>query len=187
MGAMTITTGEAAAEASAADGGGEALQLVTFCLGDQTYGVDIMAVREIKVWTETTPLPNTPRFVRGVINLRGIIVPVFDLRERFGQGLTEVTKTHVVVVVAVDTRIIGILVDAVSDILTVPRAAVRPVPDGEHGQDSAFLAGLIAQGDAMVALISPARLFARDVVTGAKAAGAADWTQAPTTSQRRAG
>lgn len=150
-----------------AEGGDKTLQLVTFCLGDQTYGVDIMAVREIKVWTDTTPLPNTPRFVRGVINLRGVIVPVFDLRERFGQGLTEVTKTHVVVVVSVDTRIVGILVDAVSDILTIPREAVRPVPDADHSQDSAFLSGLISVGDGMVALISPAKLFAREVVTGA--------------------
>lgn len=150
-------------------GGGEPLQLVTFCLGSQTYGVDIMVVREIKVWTETTPLPNTPPFVRGVINLRGVIVPVFDLRERFGQGRTEVTKTHVVVVVAVDTRIVGILVDAVSDILTVPKDAVRPVPDGDHTQDASFLSGLIAVGDSMVAMISPARLFSRDVVSGVSA------------------
>ena len=150
---------------------GDPLQLISFCLGDQTYGVDIMAVREIKVWTDTTPLPNTPPFVRGVINLRGVIVPVFDLRERFGQGRTEVTKTHVVVVVTVDTRIIGILVDAVSDILTIPRDSVRPVPDADPSQDTAFLSGLITVDNTMVALISPARLFSREAVTGAVAVG----------------
>lgn len=146
------------------------LQLVSFCLGDQTYAIDIMMVREIKVWTDATPLPNTPSFVRGVINLRGVIVPVFDLRERFGQGLTRTTRTHVVVVVSVDNRTLGILVDAVSDILTISRDSIRPVPDSDPMQDSAYLSGLVTVDDDMVALISPARLFSREVVTGGLAA-----------------
>lgn len=148
------------------------LQLVSFCLGEQTYAIDIMMVREIKVWTEATPLPNTPSFVRGVINLRGVIVPVFDLRERFGQGRTQTTRTHVVVVVSVDSRTLGILVDAVSDILTISRDSIRPVPDSDPMQESAFLSGLVTVEDDMVALISPARLFSREVVTGAQAAAA---------------
>lgn len=148
--------------------GSNTLQLVSFLLGEQTYAVDIMIVREIKVWTAATPLPNTPSFVRGVINLRGVIVPVFDLRERFGQGRTETTPTHVVVVVHVDDRTLGILVDAVSDILTVPRDGIRPVPDADHLQESAFLSGLVTVEDDMVALVSPARLFSREVITGAQ-------------------
>ncbi|SOD90243.1 chemotaxis protein CheW [Caenispirillum bisanense] len=157
-----------AGDRSGAEGAG-ILQLVSFRLGEQTYAIDIMMVREIKVWTEATPLPNTPSFVRGVINLRGLIVPVFDLRDRFGQGRTETTRTHVVVVVSVEGRTLGILVDAVSDILTVPRDGIRPVPDADPGHESAFLSGLVTVGEEMVALIAPARLFSREVVTGVHA------------------
>ena len=76
-------------------------QFVSFVIGEQHYCVDIMAVREIKAWTGTTALPNSPAHIRGVINLRGAIVPVIDLRKRFGQELTEPTPAHVVVIVAV--------------------------------------------------------------------------------------
>src|SRR5512143_3161797 len=75
-------------------------QFITFTLGEEEYGIDIMVVREIKGWTETTMIPNSPAHVRGVINLRGIIVPIFDLRARFGMGLTETGKTHVVISVS---------------------------------------------------------------------------------------
>lgn len=138
------------------------MQLITFSLGREEYGVDIMAVREIKVWSESTALPNTPRYVRGVINLRGVIVPIFDLRARFGQGLTETTKKHVVIIVAVEERTIGILVDAVSDIVTVDVADIRPVPETEYGQEHTFLNGLVTVDDQMVALIAPAKLFSRE-------------------------
>src|SRR3546814_8378721 len=77
------------------------LQLVSFTVGKEEYGVDIMAVREIRAWSETTPLPNTPDVVRGVINMRGAIVPIFDLRARFGMQRTEPTKYNVVIIVSV--------------------------------------------------------------------------------------
>src|SRR3546814_4961963 len=89
------------------------VQLVSFTVGKEEYGVDIMAVREIRAWSETTPLPNTPDVVRGVINMRGAIVPIFDLRARFGMQRTEPTKYNVVIIVSVASRIVGILVDAV--------------------------------------------------------------------------
>jgi purine-binding chemotaxis protein CheW len=138
---------------------GPTVQLITFTIGEEEYGVDIMAVREIRAWTETTVLPNTPKYVRGVINLRGTIVPIFDLRARFGMGETEPTKTHVVVVVGINGRTIGILVDTVSDILTVAEQDVRAVPDMELTVDGAFLNGLITVQDRMVALIQLDRLF----------------------------
>ncbi len=94
-------------------------QFITFTLDAQEYGVDIMRVREIKGWTETTALPQAPSYVRGVINLRGIIVPILDLRARFGMGTTIPTRMHVVIIVITDTRTTGLLVDAVSDIITV--------------------------------------------------------------------
>lgn len=156
---------------------GPTVQLITFTIGDEEYGVDIMAVREIRAWTDTTALPNTPRYVRGVINLRGTIVPIFDLRARFGMGETEPTKTHVVVVVGIGNRIIGILVDTVSDILTVAEQDVRPVPDIELAVDGAFLGGLITVTDRMVALIQLDKLF--EVPALAAAERAVDSLPAP--------
>jgi len=140
------------------------LQMITFTLGDEIYGVDIMAVREIRVWSDTTSLPNSPEFVLGVINLRGVIVPVFDLRDRFGSGPTTPTKTHAVIIVAVDTRTIGILVDSVSDIIDLKNADVRPVPEMEFRQDSAYLVGLATANDQMISIISTDKLFHKQVV-----------------------
>jgi purine-binding chemotaxis protein CheW len=79
-------------------------QLISFAIGDDQYGVDIMAVREIKGWTEITHLPKQPDYVRGVLNLRGVIVPIIDLRCRFGQGLTEATPLHIVIIVQIGAK-----------------------------------------------------------------------------------
>jgi purine-binding chemotaxis protein CheW len=134
-------------------------QFVTFTLGDIEYGIDIMVVREIKGWTETTMIPNSPAHVRGVVNLRGVIVPIFDLRARFGMGLTDPSKMHVVIIVAAGTRTVGLLVDTVSDIIAIDPDAIRPVPEmGLPAQDQ-FLDGLVAMDDRMVTLVSLSGLF----------------------------
>lgn len=138
---------------------GDTVQFITFTIEREDYGVDIMAVREIRGWTETTSLPNSPPYMRGVINLRGLIVPIFDLRARFGLGLTQASKTHVVIVVAVGPRTIGILVDAVSDILTMGRNELQPVPEMDRAVDDAYLSGLVGVGERMVAVIDLDRLF----------------------------
>ncbi|OFX14052.1 MAG: hypothetical protein A2516_04040 [Alphaproteobacteria bacterium RIFOXYD12_FULL_60_8] len=140
------------------------MQLITFKIGNSLYGVDIMAVHEIRVWTETKSLPNTPAYVRGVINLRGVIVPIFDLRDRFGQGATQPTSKHVVIVVTVERRTIGLLVDSVSDILTINTTEIRPVPEGDAGSDYAFVLGLVAVEEDMVSLIAPGRLFSEQAI-----------------------
>jgi len=134
-------------------------QFISFKIDAQEYGVNIMSVREIKGWTSVTELPNTPKYVRGVLNLRGTIVPIFDLRCRFHHTLTEATPSHVIIIVAVDTRVMGILVDAVSDILTVDAENVRDVPDVENRGDEKFLDGLITVEEHMVSLLSMERLF----------------------------
>lgn len=139
-------------------------QFITFKVGAEEYGVDIMEVREIKGWTQATRLPNAPTYVRGVINLRGTMVPIFDLRARFGGGETEVTKTHVVVIVRVKERVIGILVDAVSDILSIDRSTVQPVPEMDGAEDAKFLCGLVSIEDRMVALLTLDRMFSLDRV-----------------------
>ena len=133
-------------------GGANSIQLIAFSIGEQAYGVEITTVREIRAWNGATPLPNTKEFVRGVVNLRGTIVPIFDLRARFGAGVTEATKTHVVVVLAVGEKWIGILVDAVSDILTVQKNDIHPVPEGEN-MDSELLNGIVTHYSRMVGLI----------------------------------
>jgi len=133
-------------------GGANSIQLIAFSIGEQAYGVEITTVREIRAWNGATPLPNTREFVRGVVNLRGTIVPIFDLRARFGAGVTEATKTHVVVVLAVGEKWIGILVDAVSDILTVQKSDIHSVPEGEN-MDSELLNGIVTHDGRMVGLI----------------------------------
>jgi purine-binding chemotaxis protein CheW len=129
-------------------------QFVSFVVGDQHYGVDIMAVREIKAWTGTTPLPNSPAHVRGVINLRGAIVPVIDLRKRFGHELTEATSSHVVVIVAIGDIQNGLLVDAVSDIVTVNRKDISPIPTMDGEDRNPYFQGLITGLEELVAIIA---------------------------------
>ena len=133
---------------------GPSLQFITFTLDAAEYGVDIMAVREIKGWTVTTAIPNAPRFINGVINLRGIIVPIMDLRARFGMALTTPTPMHVVIIISTGARTTGLLVDAVSDIISVAPEAVRPIPDMGQGSGENLLSGLVAMNDRMVSLVS---------------------------------
>jgi purine-binding chemotaxis protein CheW len=129
-------------------------QFVSFVIGEQHYCVDIMAVREIKAWTGTTALPNSPAHIRGVINLRGAIVPVIDLRKRFGQELTEPTPAHVVVIVAVGDVQNGLLVDGVSDIVTVNKKDIAPIPNMEGEDKNPYFQGLITGQQKLVAVIS---------------------------------
>lgn len=134
-------------------------QIVCFTIGEQSFGIDIGAVREIRAWSAPTALPNSPGFVRGVINLRGTIVPILDLRARFNQGQTEPTKAHVVIVVQVAQRLVGMLVDSVSDIAKVAKKDVREVPDFGGAEAKECLDGLITVDERMIALISAERIF----------------------------
>ena len=146
-------------------------QFITFTVGDQEYGVDIMSVREIKGWVDTTLLPNTPEYMRGVLNLRGVIVPIFDLRCRFGLGETKASTLHVIVIIAVKERMVGILVDTVSDILTVPTTDIRDVPKMENLVEEEYLSGLVTIEERMVALLNQERLFESQAIEAGVAAG----------------
>ncbi len=138
-------------------------QVISFAIGDDQYGVDIMAVREIKGWSEITHLPRQPDYVRGVLNLRGVIVPIVDLRCRFGQGLTEATPLHIVIIVQIGARPVGLLADRVLDIVSFEPAQVQPVPRIANGLRLNFLAGLITIEGAMIALIDLANLLSVQV------------------------
>ena len=147
-------------EGETAAGKTGAAQFVTFTIGDDQYGVDIMAVREIKGWSEITHLPKQPEYVRGVLNLRGVMVPIIDLRCRFGQGLTEATAVHVVIIVQIEQRLVGLLGDTVSDIVSVDAAQIQAVPRVAQSTRIDFLAGLVTIEGAMIALIDLPNLLA---------------------------
>ena len=107
---------------------GARTEFISFAIGNDQYGVDIMAVREIKGWSDVTHLPKQPDYVRGVLNLRGAIVPIVDLRCRFGQGLTETSPLHIVIIVQIGGRQIGLIGDRVLDIVAVEGGDIQPVP-----------------------------------------------------------
>lgn len=134
-------------------------QFISLKVGSENYAIDILSVREIKGWTSTTVLPNQPEYVLGVLNLRGAIVPVFDLRCRFGQGLTDATRMHVVIIVKVQERTVGVLVDAVSDILTINTADIRPVPEMERTASTEYFAGIISISESTVVILNLEKLF----------------------------
>jgi purine-binding chemotaxis protein CheW len=141
------------------DLGGEVEQFVTFAVGDRLFGIDIMSVGEIRQWTPATPLPHQQAWNRGVLNLRGAIVPVHDLRARLGGDLTDPTPSHVVVIASIKGQSVGILVDAVSDILTVRMEQIRPLPPNVDEVDESTIRGLVSTGETMVALLDLDRLF----------------------------
>lgn len=134
-------------------------QFISFTIGAEEYGIDIIAIREIKGWTPTTALPDTPPFMRGVINLRGAIIPVLDLRARFTGQQTEATSRHVIMVVNVDGHDVGILMDAVADILTVSQESIQPVPELDQTHHSDALSGLVSVDGRMVALLDLPKLL----------------------------
>jgi purine-binding chemotaxis protein CheW len=146
-------------------------QYLTFRVEKNEYGVDIMKVMEIRGWHEATRIPNSPEYMLGVINLRGLVIPIFDLRTRFGQGKTVATEKNVVIVISVGTRVIGILVDAVSDILTVAESEIKSSPSSEDtGIEDAYVNGLISQGEKMVILLDIDYLFDKKTLTAADSA-----------------
>ena len=154
-----LNTAENIADASNASGRADIKQYVSFEAGDEQYAVDIMKVREIKGWTEVTNLPNQPDHVRGVLNLRGAVLPIIDLACRLGGGFTNVTERHVIVIVSMEGRQVGLLVDAVSDILTVPDDKIQPVPETDVREDSRVLSGFLTDEDQLVAMLDLDRLL----------------------------
>ena len=136
-----------------------ARQYITFSIGDSAYGVEITRVREIRQWSPTTELPNQPSYTRGVLNIRGEIVPVHDLSARFGGALLEPTENNVVLVLALGDQNTGVLVDGVSDIVTVPPENIRNVPEGVQQEHAEAILGLVSHDDNLIALIEPDPLF----------------------------
>ena len=129
-------------------------ELISFRVGEQEFCVDIMSVREIRGWTPASPMPHSPPYVRGVINLRGAVLPVIDLAARLGLGVADATDRHVIIVARIGARTVGLLVDAVSDILTVTDEAIQPPPDVGCDMVKSTVKGLLAVDGRMISLIS---------------------------------
>lgn len=141
----------------------ESAQYLTFGLAGEQYGIDILKVQEIKGWTPVTRIPNVPAFVRGVINLRGAIVPIIDLRNRFGLDTIAYSSTTVVILAMVKEsagdRTIGLVVDGVSDVLGVRADEIQPPPDFGPAAQTEFIDGLVTVDTGMVMLLDVDRLL----------------------------
>ncbi|MBT8458308.1 MAG: chemotaxis protein CheW [Boseongicola sp.] len=129
------------------------LELLSFYVGDHEYSVDIMSVREIRGWTKTTSLPHSPDFVRGVINLRGTVLPVVDLALRLGLEAQDPHERNVIVVVDLEGRTLGLRVDSVSDILSIPSSATQSPPQISDETADTFLRALTIVDERMVRIL----------------------------------
>ena len=151
-------------------------QYLTFRLANEEYGVDILSVQEIRGWNGATSLPESPPYLLGVINLRGSVVPIVDLRKRFDMAQAEFGPTTVCIVVRVDapdgTRISGFVVDAVCEVYTVGDAERRPIPDAVAGRQE-FVQGLATVDDKMIILLDIERLLTQAVAGASGVAQAA--------------
>lgn len=130
-----------------------AQQLITFHLANQIFGLDIMTVREIRAWTPTTKLPQAPEYISGVVNLRGTALPVLDLSARLGWSPACPTERHVIIVAEIAGQLLGLIVDAVSDIVTAQDDDIQPPPNS--GSETAIdcLSGIVARDDRMVMIL----------------------------------
>lgn len=169
---MTIATEtmnpQAAQGAVAAATGG---QYLTFSIGEELYGVDILRVQEIKGYANVTRIPNTPPHIKGVLNLRGTIVPIVDLRTKFGMPTIDYTMFTVIVVVVVQDKVVGLVVDAVSDVLNIAADHIQRPPDFGSTMDVSFISGIARTGDRLVSLLDIDRLLTESTLGSAVGEG----------------
>ena len=153
-------------------------QYLTFMLAGEEYGVDILRVQEIKGWDSVTPIPNTPAYILGVINLRGTIVPIIDLRLKFGLEKLQYGPTTVVIVVKVNnigtnrSRIMGIVVDGVSDVYSMPDGDIKSSPDFGVSVDTGYVRGLATVNNKMVIVLEIDNMLNSKELATAEAASA---------------
>lgn len=130
------------------------LELVSFRMAEQDFCIDIMQVREIRGWTQSTALPQSPDFVCGVINLRGTVLPVVDLSQRLGLGRTEPSARSAIIVAHVGKKLFGLLVDAVSEIMSISEDAIQPTPDIGSDDVRSLLRGIVTIDNRMISVIT---------------------------------
>ena len=148
---------------------GEGTQFLTFILDKEAYGVEILRVQEIKGWTPVTRIPNTPEYMQGVLNLRGTIVPIVDMRMRFNLERVEYTPITVIIVLSVKSengeRVIGLVVDSVSDVIDVDAKDIKATPDFGTTLNTEFINGLATSNENMVMLLDVDKLLSVDEMT----------------------
>lgn len=130
------------------------IELLTFQVGRQEYAIDIMSVREIRGWSKATPLPHAPDFVRGVINLRGTVLTIVDLADRLGMGRTETSERNVIIVVHTGKETVGLLVDAVSDILAINKDELQAPPEMSADNNQTFVNALMIADERMIRILA---------------------------------
>jgi purine-binding chemotaxis protein CheW len=146
--------------APAAVSSAERSEYLTFRLGKEEYGIDILKVQEIRSWEEPTTIANAPDFIKGVVNLRGIIVPIVDMRIKFNLGKAEYDQFTVVIILTVAGRVVGMVVDAVSDVIQLTAEQVRAVPDFSSSTfDTQYITGLGAVDARMLILVDIEKLM----------------------------
>ena len=144
---------------AAGEAGQAGREYLSFGLGESQYGIDILKVQEIRTYETPTRIANTPPFIKGVMNLRGNIVPIIDLRVKFNLPEQRLDTQTVVIVLNVAKRTVGVVVDGVSDVVTVPLTEIKPPPEFGGALDTRFLQGLAAVGEQMLILIDIERLM----------------------------
>lgn len=161
------------------DIGGDTRQFLSFKLGNEEYGVDILKVQEIKGWEGATPIPNMPDYILGVINLRGTVVPIINLRSLFDMDELEFTKTTVVIVVRItdeekdEQRTVGLVVDAVSEVHNINQEELRPAPEFGGACRSDFIMALATKAERMIILLEVDRLINEGVLEAIEVSGVA--------------
>lgn len=141
-------------------------EFLTFFLNNEEYGVDILCVQEIRVWSKVTELPNKPDYIKGVINLRGVIIPIVDLRQRFGMDALDYNEQTVTIILRShqnkNSQAVGIIVDAVSEVYKFSPESIRKAPDFGSKIDSCFIKGLTSVDDKLVILLDTIALLAQE-------------------------
>ncbi|MEQ1527657.1 MAG: chemotaxis protein CheW [Gallionella sp.] len=134
-------------------------ELLTFTLGSEEYAIDILKVQEIRGYDTVTAIVNAPAFIKGVINLRGVIVPIVDMRIKFNLGSPTYDQQTVVIVLNVAGRVVGMVVDGVSDVITLKPDDIKPAPEFGAGMDTRYLQGLGTAGERMLILVDIEKLM----------------------------
>ena len=155
MSAITASETRNVAQAAASAAHGAAREYLSFKLGAEEYGIDILKVQEIRGYENPTRIANAPHFIKGVVNLRGVIVPIVDMRLRFGLSDVQYNSFTVVIILNIAGRTVGMVVDSVSDVLELGGDAIKPAPEFNGAIESTYITGLgtIKSGDAERMLI----------------------------------
>jgi len=143
-------------------------QFLSFTLGDDDYGIDILRVQEIRGWEEVRKIPHTPEYIKGVVNLRSVVVPIIDMRIRFGQEKYDYNPTTVIIVISViyneNSHLLGIVVDSVSDVIDIDNSQIKPPPALGTNVNTEFMSGMFMVDERMIIVLDSDKLIDPDEI-----------------------